>query len=366
MRFPYTFSFRAGRLVAGLLVAPLAVALLPFAAYGQTSTLPNAPSAVGLKAQAPAPSSAKPAAPAPSTSAAAKSGTGAAPGADAQAGDPGFTITRAVNEVNLIFTVTDSKGEFIKNLQQQNFGLLDDRKPPERVFNFTQQTNLPLRVGIMLDTSASIRGRFKFEQDAAKEFLLQVLRPGQDKAFVEGFDIGTEMAQPFSNNIDLLSQGISKLQPGGGTALYDALYKTCRDQMLTVRDPRLSVRKAIVLVSDGDDNYSHASEQDAIQMCLRAESIVFAISTDISPSKDKGDTVLKAIADATGGRAFFPKRMEDISMHFHAIEDELRSQYSLEYKPADFKADGSFRSVYLVALNRKYIVRVRQGYYAPN
>ena len=268
--------------------------------------------------------------------------------------------------MNLIFTVTDSRGEFIKDLQQQNFGLLDDRKPPERVFNFTQQTNLPLRVGIMLDTSSSIRGRFKFEQEAAKEFLLQVLRPGQDKAFVEGFDVNTEMSQPFSNNIDLLSQGISKLQPGGGTALYDALYKTCRDQMLVLRDPRLSVRKAMVLVSDGDDNYSHAGEQDAIQMCLRAETILYTISTNISPSKDKGDDVLKAMAQATGGRAFFPKRMEDISNYFHDIEDELRSQYSLEYKPADFKADGSFRSVYLVALNRKYVVRVRQGYYAPN
>ncbi len=279
--------------------------------------------------------------------------------------DPGFTIREQVNEVNLIFTVTDSQGHYVKDLQQQNFGLLDDRKPPVQVFNFTQQTNLPLRVGIMLDTSNSIRGRFKFEQDAAKEFLLQVLRPGKDKAFVEGFDVQIELSQPFTDNIDMLNQGISKLEPGGGTALYDSVYRTCRDQLLSIRDKR-STRKALILVSDGDDVYSHSSEQDAIQMCQRAEAIIYSISTNISPSKDKGDDVLKAMAEATGGRVFFPKRMEDISGHFHDIEDELRSQYSLEYKPADFKADGSFRSVYLVALNRKYIVRVRKGYYAPN
>ena len=289
----------------------------------------------------------------------------AAPVEDPQPSDPGFTINRAVNEVNLIFTVTDAQGHFIKDLQQQNFGLLDDRKPPDRVFNFTQQTNLPLRVGVMLDTSSSIRGRFNFEQDAAKEFLLQVLRPGKDKAFVEGFDIQTDITQNFTDNIDLLNQGISKLKPGGGTSLYDSLYRTCRDQLLVIRD-RQATRKALILVSDGDDNYSHAEQKDAIQMCQRAETIVFAISTNVSPSKDSGDDVLKTIAEATGGRAFFPKRMEDISVEFHNIEDELRSQYSLEYKPADFKADGSFRSVYLVALNRKYIVRVRKGYYAPN
>ena len=321
-------------------------------------TVPPAASTTGPAASTPATQQQAPAqqtTPAPQT----------APVEDPQPSDPGFTINRAVNEVNLIFTVTDAQGRFIRDLQQQNFGLLDDRKPPDRVFNFTQQTNLPLRVGVMLDTSSSIRGRFNFEQDAAKEFLLQVLRPGKDKAFVEGFDIQTDITQNFTDNIDLLNQGISKLKPGGGTSLYDSLYRTCRDQLLVIRD-RQATRKALILVSDGDDNYSHAEQKDAIQMCQRAETIVFAISTNVSPSKDKGDDVLKAIAEATGGRAFFPKRMEEISVEFHNIEDELRSQYSLEYKPADFKADGSFRSVYLVALNRKYIVRVRKGYYAPN
>lgn len=277
--------------------------------------------------------------------------------------EPIPTIKVQVNEVNLIFTVTDKKGRFITGLQRQNFGLLDDGRPPEAVLGFTQQTNLPLRVGIMLDTSSSIRQRFQFEQDSAIEFLLQILHLN-DKAFVEGFDITTDIAQSFTNNVDLLNQGIRKLRPGGGTAMYDALYKTCRDEMLSLPEPG-SVRRALILVSDGDDNYSRAQESDAIKMCQRANTIVYAISTNVSPSRDKGDDVLKAIAEATGGRAFYPVKIEDVALGFRSIEQELRSQYSLVYRPADFRQDGSFRTIYLQALDPRYHVRAQKGYFAP-
>jgi VWFA-related protein len=266
-------------------------------------------------------------------------------------------------EVDLIFTVTDKRGGFVTGLQQQNFGLLDDGRSPERVVQFKQQTNLPLRVGIMMDTSSSIRQRFQFEQQAATDFLLQVLHPA-DRAFVEGFDVQTDIAQDFTNRIDLLDTGIRKLRPGGGTAMFDSLYKTCRDQMLTLRQD-INVRKAIVMVSDGDDNYSRATETDAIKMCQRAETIVYTISTNTGPSKDKGDDVLQQIADATGGQAFFPTRIEDVALGFHNIELELRSQYSLVYIPADFKQDGSFRSIYLQSLDPRYSVRAKKGYFAP-
>ncbi len=282
-----------------------------------------------------------------------------APGQDATAP----TIRVEANEVNLIFTVTDKKGHFITGLHAPDFGLLDDGRKPEAVLHFTQQTNLPLRVGIMLDTSSSIRQRFKFEQDSAVEFLLQILHRN-DRAFVEGFDIETDLAQGFTNNVDLLSQGVSKLRPGGGTAMFDALYKTCHDQMLTLREEN-SVRKALILVSDGDDNYSHALESDAIKECQRAETIVYTISTDVSPTKGKGDDVLRTIAEATGGQAFYPTRIEDVAVGFHNIEEELRSQYSLEYRPADFKPDGAFRTIYLQPNDRRYTVRARKGYFAP-
>jgi VWFA-related protein len=266
-------------------------------------------------------------------------------------------------EVDLIFTVTDKHGNFVTGLKQENFGLLDDGRPPERVRRFVQQTNLPLRVGIMLDTSSSIRQRFEFEQQAAVDFLLQVLHPS-DRAFVEGFDVQTDIEQDFTNRVDLLDTGIHKLRPGGGTALFDSLYKTCRDQMLTLQQTA-DVRKALVLVSDGDDDYSRATISDAIKMCQRAETIVYTISTNTGPSKDKGDDVLQVIADATGGQAFFPTRMEDVAQGFHNIEVELRSQYSLVYVPANFKQDGSFRTIYLQSLDPRYNVRAKKGYFAP-
>jgi VWFA-related protein len=273
------------------------------------------------------------------------------------------TITVRVNEVELVFTVTDKRGRFVTGLQQQNFGLLDDGKPPLRVRSFTQQTNLPLRVGVMLDTSTSIRQRFQFEQEAATDFFLQVLHPA-DRAFVEGFDVTTDISQDYTNRIDQLDTGIRKLRPGGGTALFDALYKTCRDQMLTLTE-RNSVRKALVLVSDGDDDYSRALESEAIKMCQRAETIVSTISTNVGPSRDKGDDVLRQIADATGGQAFYPKRIEDVAIGFHNVEEELRSQYLLVYTPSDFKQDGAFRTIYLQSLDPRYSVRAKKGYFSP-
>jgi len=348
-----------GRVLA---ITGLSLLLAPFGRLQAQATAPalppsstNSPSQASAQAQ-----SSTPAQTVPSQSAGTQSGTGLLPRAE----PPTETLQLFSREVDLIFTVTDHKGHFVTGLQQQDFGLLDDGRPPSRVVNFKQQTNLPLRVGIMLDTSTSIRQRFQFEQQAATDFLLQVLRP-EDRAFVEGFDVQTELTQDFTNRVDLLDTGIRKLRPGGGTALFDSLYKTCRDQMLTLQQTN-AVRKAIVLVSDGDDDYSRAYESDAIKMCQRAETIVYTISTNYGPSKDKGDDVLKAISEATGGQAFFPDSVEQVAMGFHNIEEALRSQYSLVYVPADFKQDGSFRTIYLQALDSRYNVRAKKGYFAPN
>jgi len=269
-----------------------------------------------------------------------------------------------VNEVYLEFVVSDRHGHFIKDLKQSDFALLDDHKAPAQVYSFTQETNLPLRVGILIDTSTSIRSRFQFEQQAATAFLLSILRPASDKAFVEGFDVTPDYRQDWSNDMDALTRGIDALRPGGGTALYDAVYSACRDKLLTARGQE-PVRKAIVLVSDGDDNQSHAYLEDAVKECHRADTIIYAISTNVSPSRDRGDDVLEKMATATGGKAFFPNSIDDMPVSFQAIQDELRSQYALVYKPADFKADGAFRPIYLFCLDRRYAVRVREGYFAP-
>ena len=347
--------FSSTRTVPGLASAALVLLLSAASAHAQApSALPSAPSAT-LTTQQPAQAPAAPSQPPQQQTPPQSTPTNPE--------DLVPTIKVQANEVNLIFTVTDKKGRFVPNLKQDSFGLLDDGRPPIRVSKFSLASNLPLRVGILLDTSSSIRQRFQFEQDSAIEFLLQVLHLN-DRAFVAGFDIQLDIAQGFTNNVDLLNQGIRKLRPGGGTALYDNLYKACHDQMLTLRDT-VAVRRALILVSDGDDNYSRALQSDAIKECQRAETIVYAISTNVSPSKDKGDEILNQIAQATGGQAFYPTRIEDVAQGFHNIEEELRSQYSLIYTPAGFKNDGSFRTIYLQAHDPRYQVRAKKGYFAP-
>jgi VWFA-related protein len=343
-----------------------------FASSGDSSAPSSAEVAQATTGPAPTPAASVPPPSAPQAPATQKPSTTAAQApaqtppsgqASPQIDEPVTTLQVQVNEVNLIFTVIDKHGKFITGLKRENFGLLDDGRPPLAVLRFTQQTNLPLRVGIMLDTSSSIRQRFQFEQDSAIEFLLQILHR-DDRAFIEGFDIETDVAQDFTNNIDLLNQGIRKLRPGGGTALFDALYKTCKDQMLPLQETG-AVRRALILVSDGDDNYSRVQESDAIKMCQRADTIVYTISTNISPSKDKGDDILKAISDATGGQAFYPVKLEDVAVGFHNIEEELRSQYHLVYRPTDLRMDGSFRTIYLQANDPRYKVRAQKGYFSP-
>lgn len=275
------------------------------------------------------------------------------------------TLKQSVNEVNLIFTVTDKHGRFIPNLQQSDFALLDDQKAPERVNSFHQQINLPLRVGIVIDTSTSIHSRFQFEQQAAKEFLTQIVKPRSDRAFVMGFDVTPTLTANWTNDLDALQTGIDRLRSGGGTALYDAVYTACRDKLLDESRGQEPVRKAIILLSDGDDNQSHVYLSEAIKECQRAETIIYSISTNWTPSRGAGDKVMAQLAEDTGGSEFFPNSVEDVSTSFHSIAEELRSQYALVYTPADFKDDGAFRTIYLYCNDRRYQVRAKKGYFAP-
>jgi Ca-activated chloride channel homolog len=277
---------------------------------------------------------------------------------------PTQPIQVRVNEVPLIFTVTDKHGHYIPNLSQNDFALLDDQKAPEKVNSFHQQINLPLRVGIVIDASTSIRSRFQFEQQSATEFLLQVLTSKADRAFVMGFDVTPSVTADWTNDQDRLETGINKLSPGGGTALFDAVYTACRDKLLTERGPE-PVRKAIILISDGDDNQSRVYLNEAVKECERADTIIYAISTNWTPSRGQGDKVLQELSQDTGGEPFFPPSVEEMAVSFKSIEEELRSQYELVYTPADFKYDGAFRTIYLYCNDRRYQVHARKGYFAP-
>jgi Ca-activated chloride channel homolog len=275
------------------------------------------------------------------------------------------TIKKSVNEVNLIFTVTDKHGRYVPNLQLHDFALLDDQKAPEKVNSFHQQINLPLRVGILIDTSTSIHSRFKFEQQAAQEFLLQILKARSDRAFVMGFDVTPTLTADWTQDLDALETGVNRLSPGGGTALFDAVYTACRDKMLDQSRGTEPVRKALIVLSDGDDNQSRVHLDEAIKMCQRSETIIYSISTNWTPSRGEGDKVMSQLAGDTGGQVFFPPSVEEVSTSFHDIEEELRSQYALVYTPADFKNDGAFRTIYLYCTDRRYQVRAKKGYFAP-
>ncbi len=283
----------------------------------------------------------------------------------ADSADENLTVIRKrVDEVNVVFTVTDKRGHFVKDLTQNDFRVLDDGKPASVRF-FGKETNLPLRVGLLIDASNSVRDRFKFEQEAAIEFLNQIIRSKYDKAFVVGFDTTPEVTQDFTDDTEALSHGVRMLRPGGGTAMYDAIYFACRDKLMQADKSQVATRRAIILLSDGEDNQSRVSREEAVEMAQRAEVIIYAISTNTSGLKLRGDKILEHFADETGGKAFFPFKIQDVADAFSQIQDELRSQYAISYKPADFIADGKYRKIDIVADNKKYKVRARKGYYAP-
>jgi VWFA-related protein len=302
----------------------------------------------------------------------AKAGTSSTPTSTSPAGtilsdDESLTTIRStVNEVNVVFTVTDRHGRYVKDLKRDNFKVVDDNKPALDIRSFHAETNLPLEVGLLVDASNSVRDRFKFEQQAAIEFLNQSIRPRYDEAFIVGFDVTPEVTQDFTDNTEMLAVGVRDLRPGGGTAMYDALYFACRDKLMKAQHNG-PVRRAIILLSDGDDNQSNVTREEAIDMAQRADVIVYTISTNLSGAGHHGDKVLERIADATGGRAYVPFQITEVANAFAAIQEELRSQYAISYKPAGFVSDGRYRSVEILALGQKGLrVRSRRGYYAPS
>jgi VWFA-related protein len=359
-----------------LLAAPVIVGAAVLAAQN-VNDLPAAPSEVNRPKPAPpkpappqpAPNQTPPASgsqAAPATTAEPRASTGdTRPGAtdEGVVEEGGTTIRTIVNEVSVVFTVMDKHNHYVKTLTRGDFKVLDDQRPVEEIRSFRRETDLPLQVGLLIDASNSIRDRFKFEQESAIEFLNEIVRPRYDKAFVVGFDVAPELTQDFTDSTELLAKGVRSLRPGGGTAMYDALYYACRDKLMKAPQTS-SVRRAIILVSDGDDNESHVTREEAIEMALRANVIVYTISTNF-PGGGNGDKVLERIADATGGRAFEPFQLQQVADAFAQIQDDLRSQYELSYRPQNFAHDGRYRSIEISALHKGLKVRSRNGYYAP-
>jgi len=288
-----------------------------------------------------------------------------APQAPASKIDPNSDprIVLDVNRVNMLFTVSDKKGRFITNLTRDDFEIFEEKKP-QNIIEFVSESDLPLRLAVLIDTSNSIRDRFKFQQEAAVEFINSVMRP-QDKAVVVSFDTGPELVQDLTSDTAKLAQAVRDLRPGGGTALYDAIFFACRDKLMQDQ-PMHKFRRALIVISDGEDNQSRYSRDQALELAHKADVVMYAISTNISRISSDGDKVLKYFAEETGGLVFFPLKVQDLAQSFENIANELRHQYNVLYRPEPAKADGLFHPVTIKVKNRKdVVVRAKKGYYAP-
>jgi len=273
-------------------------------------------------------------------------------------------ISVDVTRVNMLFTVSDKKGRFVTNLDKEDFAVFEAKKP-QNIIEFNKESNLPLRLAILIDTSNSIRERFRFQQEAATDFVNAVVRVGQDKAMVVSFDTSAELVADLNDDTAALARAIRSLRPGGGTALYDAIYFACRDKLM-LDQPADKYRRAIVILSDGDDNQSHWTREQALEMAHKADVVIYSISTNITHLETDGDKVLKHFAEETGGQAFFPFKAQDLAQDFENIANELRHQYNVFYRPEPLKADGQYHSVEVKVKTRKDLqVRARKGYYAP-
>ena len=277
----------------------------------------------------------------------------------------GITITKRVDAVNVVFTVTDSRGRFVSNLPRSSFQVLDNRRAPQTVEYFEQQTNLPLRVALLIDLSDSIRGRFQFEQQAASTFLKKILRPGKDEAFVIGFDSHVHLIQDTTGDVKRLSSAIHHMNSGGNTALYDAVVRA--SNKLRASNGGGITRKAIILISDGMDTASKSILEEAVQAAERAETIVYVLSTNnlVESKHPQGDAIMDLIARPTGGHILPARENDELKHSFAEIERALRSQYAMGYHPADFHSDGSFRSIEIIPNKPALKVQCRRGYFAP-
>jgi len=267
-----------------------------------------------------------------------------------------------VTRVNMLFTVTDKRGRFVTDLTKNEFQVFENKKP-QNILEFTSETDLPLRLAILIDTSNSIRDRFHFQQEAATNFINSVVRD-QDKATIVSFDTAAELAADMTNNTNVLENAIRRMRPGGGTALYDAIYYACKEKLIKDQ-PMYKFRRAMVILSDGDDNDSRYSRDQALEMAQRADTVIYTISTNISHVATDGDKVMRYFAEQTGGVCFFPFEAKDLNQSFENIANELRHQYNLFYRPEPLNNDGRYHEVQIKVKGRKdLIVRARRGYYA--
>jgi VWFA-related protein len=273
------------------------------------------------------------------------------------------SIKTEAQEVNLTFTVTDRHGHFVRNLAPADFTIQDNGKPPAKITYFESQSGLPLRLAMVIDTSDSVSFAFNDEKQSAAHFLKRVLRPTSDLALIIGFNQEVQLVQEFASDNKLLSHAIRELPSGGKTAIYDAV--SAASQLLAKVKETQPVRRAIILITDGDDNSSHIPLEQAEEVAQRNECAVYVMSINLltDPDREQSDRVMKELSDVTGGTFLRVQSEEGVSIAFSDLEEGLRSQYLMSYKPASVTPDGSFHRL-VFSGPKKLRIHHRDGYFA--
>jgi VWFA-related protein len=273
------------------------------------------------------------------------------------------TLRVTVDLVNVLFTVTDSGGRLITDLNKDEFLVEEDGKK-QQIAYFSKEVSLPLTLAILIDTSPSVEPVLGLEKQTAMEFLQSVLRK-EDLALVMNFDRSVSLIQDFTSDTRRLNKAIQSVSIGSGTSVHDAVFLACDEKL-----KQETGRKGIILISDGGDTTSKLKIKEGIEAAQRADVIIYAISNRVGGFFYGGyggdDGTLKKYCETTGGRAFFPSKPQDFKKAFDAIQEELRSQYSLAYNSSNSAKDGSYRTIKIAALNQKNLkVRAKKGYYSP-
>jgi len=271
----------------------------------------------------------------------------------------------AVDMVNILVSVSDRQGRLIPNLTKEDFSILEEEKPQE-IALFARESNVPLTIALLMDTSESSHPKLSFQKTAASNFFFLVLHE-KDRGLLAEFDAGITLLQDFTGDPNRLEKAIRDIRAGGGTSLYDALYSVCDEKLI-----QETGRKAIVLVSDGGDTGSQNSLDAALELAQRADATIYAVSTSrggffgIPDRKsEQNDRTLTRMVEETGGRIYFPTKEEDLEGNYQQISDELRSRYALGFFSDNKVKDGKYRRLQVKVRNRDYRVQYRKGYYAP-
>jgi VWFA-related protein len=275
-----------------------------------------------------------------------------------------YTMHTVVDETTLFFAVS-SHGQMVNDLQPSEIQIRDDERPPQKILQFIPQSKLPLRLGLLIDTSGSVQDRFSFEKRAAGKFLQKVLNGTSDLGFVVGFSSDTNVTQDFTAEPKDLKTGIDKLSNGGGTALFDAVSFAC--WKLAAYPETERVAKVLVVISDGEDNSSHRSLKQTIEEAETSGVTIYTLSTsDDSGAKTDADRVLQVLAERSGGDSLFPGDLMVLDKSLDKLRDLIRSRYLVAYRAADFAPDGKYHRILITAdRDGKHLrVHARKGYYA--